>query len=57
MIAAILLEKVSGGAGVVQGFVTLMDTVPDRFDMILAKDHPHYMSLPGISVLISVIYV
>ena len=57
MIAAILLEKVSGGAGVVQGFVTLMDTVPDRFDMILAKDHPHYMSLPGISVLIGGMWV
>ncbi|MDG0990895.1 MAG: sodium/sugar symporter [Luminiphilus sp.] len=57
MIAAILLEKVSEGSGVVQGFVMLMDTVPDRFDMILAKDHPHYMSLPGISVLIGGMWV
>ena len=57
MIAAILLEKVSGGTGVVQGFVMLMDAVPDRFDMILAKDHPHYMSLPGLSVLIGGMWV
>ncbi|MDG1829021.1 MAG: sodium/solute symporter, partial [Luminiphilus sp.] len=57
MIAVILLEKVSGGTGVLNGFVTLMDTVPDRFDMILAKDHPHYMSLPGISVLIGGMWV
>ena len=57
MIAAILLEKISGGAGVVAGLVTLMETVPDRFDMILAKDHPHYMSLPGVSVLIGGMWV
>lgn len=57
MIAAILLEKVSGGTGVVHGFVMLMDTVPERFDMILAKDHPHYMSLPGLSVLIGGMWV
>ena len=57
MIAAILLEQVSGGTGVVQGFVMLMDTVPERFDMILAKDHPHYMSLPGLSVLIGGMWV
>jgi len=56
-IAAILLEKISGGAGVVAGLVTLMETVPDRFDMILAKDHPHYMSLPGVSVLIGGMWV
>ena len=47
MIAVILLEKVSGGTGVVNGFITLMDTVPDRFDMILAKDHPHYKAPLG----------
>ena len=57
MIAVILLEKVSGDAGVINGFVTLMETVPDRFDMILAPDHPHYMSLPGLSVLIGGMWV
>jgi SSS family solute:Na+ symporter len=57
MIAAILLEKISGGAGVMPGLITLMETVPDRFDMILAKDHPHYMSLPGVSVLIGGMWV
>jgi len=57
MIAAILLEKISGGAGVVAGLATLMETAPDRFDMILAKDHPHYMSLPGLSVLIGGMWV
>jgi len=57
MIASILLEKISGGAGVMPGLVTLMETVPDRFDMILAKDHPHYMSLPGVSVLIGGMWV
>jgi SSS family solute:Na+ symporter len=57
MIAVILLNEISAGQGVLQGFGTLMDTVPERFDMILAPDHPHYMSLPGLSVLIGGMWV
>ncbi len=57
MIAVILLNEISAGQGVLQGFVSLMDTVPERFDMILAPDHPHYMSLPGLSVLIGGMWV
>ena len=57
MIAWIMLDKVSGGAGLLQGLGILMDQVPDKFDMILAKDHPSYIDLPGLSVLIGGMWV
>jgi SSS family solute:Na+ symporter len=35
----------------------LVEQVPDKFDMILSKDNPHYMSLPGISVLVGGMWI
>jgi len=52
MIAYISMNEVSGGAGVIAGFKMVLEQAPDKFDMILSKDNPHYMSLPGISVLV-----
>ena len=57
LIAWILLNKVSDGAGVVTGFGLLMERAPEKFDMILSADSPHYMSLPGLSVLIGGMWV
>ena len=57
LIAWILLNEVSDGAGVLAGFGLLMDQAPEKFDMILSKDSPHYMSLPGLSVLIGGMWV
>ena len=57
MIAYVSLNQISGGAGVISGFMLLIDQVPDKFDMILSKDSPHYASLPGISVLIGGMWV
>jgi SSS family solute:Na+ symporter len=34
-----------------------MDQAPEKFDMILSEDSPHYMSLPGLSVLIGGMWV
>ena len=34
------------------GFMILMDTVPEKFDMILNKSNPSYSDLPGVWVLI-----
>ena len=56
-IAWILLDQVSGGAGPIAGFGALMETAPEKFDMILSPDNPHYASLPGISVLIGGMWV
>lgn len=57
LIAWILLNQVSDGAGVLAGFGLLMDQAPEKFDMILSEDSPHYMSLPGLSVLIGGMWV
>jgi SSS family solute:Na+ symporter len=57
MIASIMLDQVSGGAGVLAGFSELTARVPEKFDMILSPDNPHYVSLPGISVLIGGMWI
>jgi len=56
-ITIIALNKISDGNGVIQGFMTLWDTVPEKFDMILAKDHPSYSKLPGLAVLIGGLWI
>ena len=57
MIAYVSLNEISGGAGFIAGFGLLLDQVPDKFDMILSKDSPHYANLPGISVLVGGMWV
>ena len=57
LIAYISMNEISGGAGVVAGFKMVMEQAPDKFDMILSKDNPNYMSLPGISVLVGGMWV
>jgi SSS family solute:Na+ symporter len=57
LIAWILLDKISDGAGIAAGFQLLMDRAPEKFDMILSPSNPHYMSLPGLSVLIGGMWV
>ncbi len=46
------LDKVGAGAGVLAGFKTLTTQYPEKFDMILSKDSPHYKDLPGLAVLL-----
>ncbi|MGI9221277.1 MAG: sodium/sugar symporter [Woeseiaceae bacterium] len=57
LIAYISMNEISGGAGVLAGFTMTLEQVPEKFDMILSKDSPHYMSLPGISVLIGGMWI
>ena len=57
VIAYMALVEVSGGAGVFAGFGTLMEVAPEKFDMILSPDSPHYVHLPGLSVLIGGMWV
>ena len=56
-IAYLTLDKIGDGAGVVEGFLTLTERASDKFDMILTPDNPHYISLPGISVLIGGMWI
>lgn len=57
LVAYLALEQVGAGAGVIAGFNTLTAAVPEKFDMILSPDNPHYASLPGISVLVGGMWV
>lgn len=45
------------GGGLLAGFSELTRAAPEKFNMILAKDNPHYMSLPGLSVLLGGMWV
>lgn len=51
------LNLISDGQGPIQGFVDLTRQLPEKFDMILSEDSPHYMDLPGISVLIGGMWI
>ncbi|MBX2850067.1 MAG: sodium/sugar symporter [Acidiferrobacterales bacterium] len=57
VLSYICLNLISEQGGMIAGFSTLLDRAPEKFDMILAKDHPHYISLPGISVLIGGMWI
>ena len=57
IIVALTLDKVSGGEGVIAGFVELTRVAPEKFDMILSPDNEHYMSLPGLSVLVGGMWI
>ncbi len=57
LLSYLALDAVSNGQGVIAGFNILTDKVPGHFDMILSPDNEHYMSLPGISVLIGGMWV
>lgn len=51
------LNLISDGNGPLQGFIDLTNQLPEKFDMILSQDNPHYMDLPGLSVLIGGMWI
>lgn len=51
------LDAVADGQGVVAGFSVLTQELPGHFDMILSPENEHYISLPGISVLIGGMWI
>ena len=57
LLVFILLDLLGEGEGLVSGFVTLLDRAPEKFDMILSPDNPHYVSLPGLSVLVGGMWI
>lgn len=48
---------IGGESGFIAGFNHMMETAPDHFEMILDKDNPQFMNLPGIAVLIGGMWV
>lgn len=57
LISWILLDQIGAGEGPTAGFVALTQQAPDKFHMILNEQHPHYMSLPGLSVLLGGMWI
>jgi SSS family solute:Na+ symporter len=57
LIAAIALNEVAGGEGMVAGFGILLDRAPDKFDLIFSSDNENYKYLPGISVLVGGMWI
>ncbi|MFL2601694.1 MAG: sodium/sugar symporter [Flavobacteriaceae bacterium] len=51
------LDTASGGQGFIKGLNSIYAVVPERFDMILEKNNPEYMNLPGIGVLIGGMWI
>ena len=50
----IALQYLSDSGNVFDGFITLTERAPEKFDMILSKDNPQYINLPGIGFCLAV---
>ncbi len=57
IIAYLTLGELGQGAGLTAGFARLTRELPDHFEMILSRDNPHYIDLPGLSVLIGGMWI
>lgn len=53
----IALDNVLPGGGVVDGLNHVMEVAESKFHMIISKDNPQFMNLPGIAVLIGGLWV
>ena len=53
----IALDNVTPDGGIVDGFQHIYATASDKFHMILKKDNPEFINLPGIAVLIGGMWV
>ena len=56
LVSAITLDRIGGGS-VIEGFNTLLNARPEKFEMILSPDNPFYKDLPGLSVLLGGMWV
>ncbi len=58
LIAWITLGRIAGDAGGAwTGFWMLIEQAPEKFRMILDRDHPQYHNLPGLGVLLGGLWV
>ena len=48
----LVLKEIGAGDGVLAGFSNMIAAAPEKFDMILSRNHEYYKYLPGIGVLI-----
>lgn len=52
-----LVSTEHGTQGIAEGFNLMLQNSADHFHMIFKKDDPHYMALPGLSVLIGGMWI
>jgi SSS family solute:Na+ symporter len=57
LVVAYLTLTQIGGGDLFGGFHKLVSAAPDHFHMILQKGDPHYIDLPGLSVLIGGMWI
>jgi len=57
LVVAFLTLTEIGGGDLFAGFHRLVTAAPDHFHMILEKGDPHYIDLPGLSVLIGGMWI
>jgi SSS family solute:Na+ symporter len=57
LVVAYLTLTQIGGGDLFGGFHKLVSAAPDHFHMILEKGNPHYIDLPGLSVLIGGMWI
>jgi len=53
----VALQYLGDNGNVFDGFIKLTQKAPEKFDMILSRDNPGYMKLPGLSVLIGGMWI
>ena len=56
-LALTLLSEKEGTTGLLNGFKILHAEAPDHFHMILHKDNPNYLDLPGLSALLGGMWI
>ena len=48
----LVLREIGAGEGLIAGFSNMLAAAPEKFDMILDRNHEYYKYLPGIGVLV-----
>jgi SSS family solute:Na+ symporter len=56
-LALTLVADHFGQSGVINGFKLMTEHSKDHFHMILKKDDPHYLDLPGLSILVGGMWI
>ena len=51
------LNAISGGHGPIVGFVEMLHQAPEKFHVILQKDNPEFINLPGIRTILTGLWV
>lgn len=55
--AILALNAISGGHGPLIGFTEMLKQAPDKFHVILSKDNPEFINLPGIRTILTGLWI